>query len=189
MSQIELVISYSKKIEGILENNFGAQGRGLHTKLTSIEQNLPNPLIKKIRWIATVRNNVAHTDGYQLDDIADFKNACEAVLSELKTISEKNLRLVEIDTDARASEQGIQIVYIRKTNRLLVAFFFLLGAISGMATTRGLDILGFDAFASVPFLSNSQYIRANQDSLFYQEGKDEQAYRKKAKPQRDEHLK
>ncbi len=86
MSNLDIVFGYTKKIEKFLETGFKAEGRGLHTKINTIEYLLPIALIKKVRWIATIRNNMAHTEGFEFDNIDDFKSTCEAVLSELEAI-------------------------------------------------------------------------------------------------------
>jgi hypothetical protein len=94
MSKLEIVFAYTKKIEKYLENEFKAEGRGLHTKVNSIEYRLPLALIKKIRWIATMRNNMAHTEGFELENLEDFKATCESVLTELEVLNNEGLRLV-----------------------------------------------------------------------------------------------
>lgn len=148
MGEIDLVFDYSRKIESILENNFGAQGRGLHDKLSSVEAQFPPALARKIRWIATIRNNMAHADDYRLEDAEDFKRTGDAVVSELKALAAKDLRLIPMEAAAEASE-GYRWEAVRrgKTSRLLLAFVFALGFLSGMVAvwqmqTRGVDVLG-----------------------------------------------
>jgi len=94
MSNLDIVFGYTTKIETFLETEFNAEGRGLHTKLNSIEYLLPIALIKKIRWIATMRNNMAHTEGFELDNLEGFKATCESVLAELKALNNEGSRLV-----------------------------------------------------------------------------------------------
>jgi hypothetical protein len=95
MSQLETVFGYTKKIEAFLEKEFNAQGRGLHAKVGSIEHRLPEALVKKIRWIATLRNNLAHTEGFTIDNITYFTNTCESVMSNLESISKQGSPLGE----------------------------------------------------------------------------------------------
>ena len=94
MSNLDIVFGYTKKIEHFLKNEFKAEGRGLHTIVTSVEYRLPIALVKKIRWIATIRNNMAHTEGFELDNPEDFKASCESVLTELEALIKEGLRLV-----------------------------------------------------------------------------------------------
>ena len=113
MSKLDIVFGYTKKIEKFLETEFKAEGRGLHTKLSSIEYLLPIALIKKVRWIATVRNNMAHTEGFEFDNIDDFKSTCETVLSELEAISKKSSlsvgqRTAPLQLIPKAQSKGIK---------------------------------------------------------------------------------
>ena len=75
MSDIDLVIKSSKKLESML-GRLGAEGRGLHEKVSSIEKKLPAPIVRKLRFIATVRNKVVHDEGYdKIDDRRGFVDA------------------------------------------------------------------------------------------------------------------
>ena len=47
MSNIDIVFGFTKKIESYLEKEFKAEGRGLHTKVSSVDYRLPVALIKK----------------------------------------------------------------------------------------------------------------------------------------------
>jgi hypothetical protein len=86
MSDIELVVKKSKSFEALLEAAFQAEGRGLHEKITSVESKLPEHLIKKLRYIATVRNKLVHT--HQTDHIDDrrrFEETCDEVETQLRS--------------------------------------------------------------------------------------------------------
>lgn len=67
MSNIELAVKASKELEGILEQKFNAQGRGLHEKATSVQHLLPASLIQQLRFIAAVRNQTVHESDYEMD--------------------------------------------------------------------------------------------------------------------------
>lgn len=56
------VTAISQQTERLLEQRFGARGRGLHEKLTSVENRVPEPIRRKIRFIATIRNKATHED-------------------------------------------------------------------------------------------------------------------------------
>ena len=89
MSDIDLVIRRSKKLEGMLREQFKVQGRGLHDLTTAAKEKgaLPTPLVKKLRFIATMRNRIVHdTEVNALDDRRGFIQACddaELLLGEL----------------------------------------------------------------------------------------------------------
>ena len=88
MSDIELAITRVKALETLLEQSFGASGKGLHEKVTSVQDKLPPPLVKRLRFIATVRNKIVHESNYQqIDDRAGFLRACDEAESELRTLA------------------------------------------------------------------------------------------------------
>jgi hypothetical protein len=82
MSQIETAVLASKKIEAILRDGFAAEGRGLHEYLDSVEHRIPDHIVKKARYIASVRNQVVHKDGV-IADLADFNQTVADVVAAL----------------------------------------------------------------------------------------------------------
>ncbi|MDH5185110.1 MAG: DUF4145 domain-containing protein [Gammaproteobacteria bacterium] len=85
MSDIDRAVKASKYIESALVRMFSASGKGLHEKVASVEKKLPVHLVKRIRYIATIRNKVIHDDSYRkMDDRAAFKSAVKLVKKELK---------------------------------------------------------------------------------------------------------
>ena len=58
--QIGRTVTISRKIETVLDQELGAAGRGLHEKLNSVQHLLPEYLVKQMRYIATVRNQLMH---------------------------------------------------------------------------------------------------------------------------------
>ncbi|WAU77168.1 excalibur calcium-binding domain-containing protein [Acinetobacter sp. TR3] len=91
-SDIDVVVTQSKALEALLEQKFGATGRGLHEKLTSIEYQLEVGLVKNIRWIATMRNKVVH-ENFQLTNQNDFLRSCQRALEGLQN-TQNTLRIV-----------------------------------------------------------------------------------------------
>jgi hypothetical protein len=87
MSDIELAITRTKALETLLEGALGATGKGLHEKVTSVEDRLPPPLVKKLRFVATVRNKIVHEASYQkLDDRDGFVRACDEAEAQLRAM-------------------------------------------------------------------------------------------------------
>ena len=82
-SDIDIVVTQSRTLEALLEQKFGATGRGLHEKLSSIEYQLEAGLVKNIRWIATMRNKVVH-ENFQLTNQNDFLRSCQRALEGLQ---------------------------------------------------------------------------------------------------------
>ncbi len=87
MSDIELAITRVKALESLLEQALGATGKGLHEKVTSVQDKLPLPLVKKLRFVATVRNKIVHESDYkQIDDRDGFLRACDEAEAELRAM-------------------------------------------------------------------------------------------------------
>lgn len=87
MSDIELAISRVKVLESLLEQGLGATGKGLHEKVTSVQDKLSPPLVKKLRFVATIRNKIVHESDYtQIDDRDGFIRACDEAEAELRAM-------------------------------------------------------------------------------------------------------
>ncbi|MBD3671091.1 MAG: DUF4145 domain-containing protein [Gammaproteobacteria bacterium] len=85
MNDLERAVRASKQIEARLERQFGARGKGLHEKVSSVERSLPAALVKRIRYVATLRNKLVHEDNYhRLDDRASFKRAVKTIQQEFR---------------------------------------------------------------------------------------------------------
>lgn len=83
MSDIERVIRASKALEKLLEQQYGAVGRGLHEKASSVEDQLDTATLKSLRWVATMRNKVVHEDDFELPDPQGFSDAVERLTETL----------------------------------------------------------------------------------------------------------
>jgi hypothetical protein len=88
MSDIELAVTRVKALESLLEQALGATGKGLHEKVTSVQNRLPQPLVRKLRFVATVRNKIVHESDYQqIDDRPGFLRACDEAEAELRALT------------------------------------------------------------------------------------------------------
>lgn len=83
MTDLKHVIDATKRIESILVNKFGARGRGLHEKLSSVERKVPSHLHASIRFIATVRNKAVHEEGFEITEPEEFLRKADWVHAEL----------------------------------------------------------------------------------------------------------
>lgn len=82
-----IVINVSKNLENILEAKFQAVGKGLHEKVTSVEAQLPELLIRRLRKIASIRNKLVHEKDYKFVNVVEFEadyNWCKSQLDEIK---------------------------------------------------------------------------------------------------------
>lgn len=89
MGAIETVIRLSKKAEHILEKTYDADGRGLHEKLSSVEGKLPLALVKKLRYVATIRNKLVHEYDYELENPEEFYIAAKQAIAELEQFTDQ----------------------------------------------------------------------------------------------------
>lgn len=76
------IVEYNKKIEKILTDKYQAQGKGLHSKVSSVESKLSPELVKKIRYIATIRNKLVHEADFS-NIPKDFLKSNREVIKEL----------------------------------------------------------------------------------------------------------
>ena len=90
MSDIDLAIRRSKRLEGKLRRNFRVDGRGLHELIDAAKARnaLPTSLVKKLRFIATIRNKIVHdTDYTRIDDRRGFITTCDQAERELDELA------------------------------------------------------------------------------------------------------
>ena len=114
MSDYELVIGRCKRLEQLLQERFGASGRGLHEKVSSVEARLPADLVKRLRYIATVRNKLVHEDaGNRIDDARGYARACDRAEAQLKKTGKRPKRPIA-----------------RKTKQMLVGLVILMAVIA-----------------------------------------------------------
>ena len=91
MSDIDLAVTRSQRLEQLLEHDFGATGRGLHEKVSSVADSMPQDLVRKLRLVATVRNKVVHENPH-IDDKDRFLDAADAAERELIQIRNRRGR-------------------------------------------------------------------------------------------------
>jgi hypothetical protein len=89
----ELAIKSSKELEHILDVEFGAQGKGLHEKISSASNSLPQELVRNMRYLATIRNKLVHEHKFDgIPDRSKFIQKFEWSSKELKKIIEERRR-------------------------------------------------------------------------------------------------
>lgn len=139
--QIGEIVERSKKLEALLKA-LEAEGRGMHELISSIQDKLEPELNKKLRFIATIRNQAIHEPEFDLDnDFESFCAACEEAEEILKKIiSPKKPRRKEKE-EIPPPPAGFN-------------FLFLLPFIPG------LNIIYFFFILVLSVLSSSKYITA-----------------------------
>lgn len=98
MSALETVIKLSKKAEHILESGFGAAGRGLHEKVSSVERKIPSGLVKKLRYVATIRNHLVHELDFELNNPEEFFITAKKAIEELEQLE---VQLTKVSENSR----------------------------------------------------------------------------------------
>ena len=83
MSDIEKVVTRTRRLEKLLRTQYHADGKGMHQLITSCEERLPHDVIDKLRYIATIRNKVVHEEDFKLDSRRDFLTVCDECEKEL----------------------------------------------------------------------------------------------------------
>ena len=102
MLNLEHIIGRTKEIESLLEQ-LGAEGRGLHEKVTSIQETVLNPqLVSQCRFAATIRNSAVHEPDFSIDyeTMERFDVSCDEATSQLLVIL-----ATHSDTDKTRSAQ------------------------------------------------------------------------------------
>lgn len=86
-NDFELCIKSSKELEHLLDTEFGATGKGLHEKITSVEHELTPELVRNMRYLATIRNKLVHEHDFNaIPDRTKFIKNFETSSKELKQI-------------------------------------------------------------------------------------------------------
>lgn len=76
----------TRRIETLLGERLGAEGRGLRGKADSVREHLHPDLHKRLRWVATMRNRTLHEDGFEPKDLPrliDTLQDCAQALEEM----------------------------------------------------------------------------------------------------------
>jgi len=82
MADIDRLLKATRPLEAALRRK-GAQGRGLHGLVSSVERSLPEDLVRQIRWLATLRNKAVHEEGFRIQNIREVEQAASQALRRL----------------------------------------------------------------------------------------------------------
>lgn len=98
------ILDYTTQIESLL-TKLGATGRGMHEKLDSIESKIELSMVKKIRWIATLRNKAVHEENFNTD-INNFIEGANDVIDYLQALLIKQQAKSKNSTSAPRSDKS-----------------------------------------------------------------------------------
>lgn len=115
MADIDRLLKATRPLEAALRRK-GAQGRGLHGLVSSVERDLPADLVKQVRWLATLRNKAVHEDGFRIQNIQEVEQAAAHALRRLGyagpgslfavSLAPRNARLVWLSGIVVAAAMG-----------------------------------------------------------------------------------
>ncbi len=87
-------VYWTKNFEALLEEIYNAEGVGLHEKVNDIQDHVNSDILKKLKYVATIRNKLAHEIDYnELEE--DFEKTCKEIQQFLGK-EKKRLHYMEI---------------------------------------------------------------------------------------------
>ncbi|HBV76542.1 MULTISPECIES: DUF4145 domain-containing protein [Vibrio] len=89
MSDIEKVVSHTRRLERLLREQYHATGQGLLELTESCASRLPHDVVQKIHYISSIRQQLLDDDDYQLKDKEAFIQLCIECEKELTPRSGK----------------------------------------------------------------------------------------------------
>ncbi len=138
MGDKDEVTSITKTLEHLLETRYGARGRNLHEKVTSVETYLDPQLVKQLGIVAGIRDNVFGKSNYNFTKDRDrfFLSGYSAIekleASESRqTISNKNTRLRSKNKGHRQKDRAPRsagsLITVNKFRKVISGIFLLFG--------------------------------------------------------------
>ncbi len=96
--QVGKIIVLTRTLETLLEEQFGAEGKGLHEKLNSVESSIPEHLLKRGHFIASIRNKAVHQEAHAIPD--GFYETCEKMIAEIRALPANHQASMEAEAEA-----------------------------------------------------------------------------------------
>lgn len=121
------IVEFSKKLETFLQENYKAEGKGLHEKISGIEDKLLADFIEVriLRKIATIRNKIVHDDNFEFEGIIEeFENLFKIVFKQLETA--KNNKEGNINKQNNSQDKFINKDKLKETDNKYSKFIKIL---------------------------------------------------------------
>ncbi|MBD1559358.1 DUF4145 domain-containing protein [Vibrio sp. S9_S30] len=83
MSEIEKVVTRTRKLEKLLREQYHASGETMAQLISSCEERLPHNVIDKLRFVAATSDLLVHEHKEDLDDPIRFLKLCDECEKEL----------------------------------------------------------------------------------------------------------
>ena len=85
MSDLELAVGMSRKLERMLKDGLGAEGKGLGQQAISVKHKLPPHTFDDLMRVAGIRNRVVH-EGEPIHSPERFTTTCASIAEDLKRV-------------------------------------------------------------------------------------------------------
>ncbi|MBU8901116.1 MAG: hypothetical protein KOO69_00105 [Victivallales bacterium] len=145
--QIGEIVERSKNLEAMLKK-LDAEGRGMHELISSIQEKLELELIKKLRFIATLRNQAIHEAEFDIDsDFNAFCDACEEAEQALEKlikpkVKKKTVRKPKKKEETSPTAAGFNYLFLLPfIPGLNIIYFLFILILSVLASTKYMIIL------------------------------------------------
>ncbi|WP_104400952.1 DUF4145 domain-containing protein [Vibrio penaeicida] len=83
MSDIEKVVTKTRRLEKLLRQQYHASGGTMEQLISSCEERLPHDVIDKLRSVAATRDSLVNEHEEELDDPIRFLKLCDECEKEL----------------------------------------------------------------------------------------------------------
>lgn len=83
MSDIEKVVTKTRRLEKLLRQQYHASGGTMEQLISSCEERLPHDVIDKLRTVAATRDSLVNEQIEELDDSIRFLKLCNECEKEL----------------------------------------------------------------------------------------------------------
>lgn len=83
MSDIEKVVTKTRRLEKLLRQQYHASGGTMEQLISSCEERLPHDVIDKLRTVAATRDSLVNEHIEELDDSIRFLKLCDECEKEL----------------------------------------------------------------------------------------------------------
>jgi hypothetical protein len=147
-SDTDLVCDASSQLERLLEERLGATGKGLHEKASSVQARLSPEALKRIRFIASVRNAVVH-ERVPVKDRMGFMIAVDGAAAEIGALAPAERAGRADPADTRWSSVAPWLPEIG------IGAFTVLGAVAGYSAwgVGGAILTGVVSFAAATWVA------------------------------------